>query len=62
MLEQTPPMLRCRVAILTSSNWGGDRERAFRHPCVHAFIEKPLTKESLTDFVLGCSAATSAAE
>ena len=62
VLDRIPTASRCRVALLTSSGWGSDRERAFRYPCVHAFIEKPLTKESLTDFVLGRSAATSAAE
>lgn len=62
LLEQVPPNWRCKVALLTSSSWARDRERALGYPCVHACIEKPLTKGALIDFVLGRPMSILAAE
>jgi CheY-like chemotaxis protein len=43
--------ITCRIAVVTSSQREDDRSLALRYPSVTHFIEKPLTKEKLKNFL-----------
>jgi CheY-like chemotaxis protein len=44
-LKDNPKINTLKVIILTSSNRPSDKTRCLDHPCVKAYIEKPLSDE-----------------
>lgn len=53
VLNQTEKFkqLSVKIAMLTTSQRGSDREAAFKFKQVTHFFQKPLTKENLNDFI-----------